>query len=391
MASLKRKLRRRSMSSWEVKVEDKDYLGSKYEGEPIDVLIDGDISAYRAASATDGKCYCVYAPGLDPKKIGYREFKYKKDADKHAAELSKSYHGVTTETAYSPEPVERCYYNIDAEIESILEEVSKTYGRPVVPYVFITGKKNFRQVIHPDYKRERKATRKPAHLKAAKQHLIDKWDAQLVEGYEADDLLAIEATSRSVGEFVIASLDKDLLQIPGDHYNFVKKKFQVITPEEGRHRFWIQSLMGDKVDGIQGLWKVGPKTSEAILEDLLNKGSDFDYYRRIIETYAERLGAEDDESHEEYLGRVVRTVSQTCRLLWLCRDYDTTWEIPKKTIWGKSPTDVTSKILDEYVSKSYVKLKTSSTLEDATTVAAEKLRAAIDKAIKDKLMKGERE
>lgn len=51
---------------------------------------------------------------------------------------------------------------------------------------------------------------------------------------------------------VIASIDKDLLAIPGRHYNFVKQEFYNITPIAGMRHFYFQLIMGDRSDNIPG-------------------------------------------------------------------------------------------------------------------------------------------
>jgi 5'-3' exonuclease len=64
---------------------------------------------------------------------------------------------------------------------------------------------------------------------------------------------------------VICSIDKDLHQIPGLHYNFVKKEWSQIEPWDGLKWFYQQLLIGDSTDGIKGCSGIGPVNSWSIL------------------------------------------------------------------------------------------------------------------------------
>ena len=110
--------------------------------------------------------------------------------------------------------------------------------------VYLTSqeKNNFRYAIYPEYKAGR--SRKPVHYLALREHLVRQHSAVVVEGEEADDRLGIRATLLSDGpnEPVIASIDKDLKQIPCWHFNFVKNELVKVTPWEGLKWFYHQLL-----------------------------------------------------------------------------------------------------------------------------------------------------
>ena len=132
--------------------------------------------------------------------------------------------------------------------------------------LYLTGSNNFRKQVSAEYKANRTAP-KPEHLPAARQHLIEQWGAVVAEGEEADDAIAIEATKLN-GDFVIISIDKDFKQIPGYHYNFVKREHFFVTPEEGLRFLYMQILMGDTADNVIGLKGIGPKKAEAALAEI---------------------------------------------------------------------------------------------------------------------------
>ena len=131
----------------------------------------------------------------------------------------------------------------------------------------LTGKRNFRDeiAVTAPYKGNRTGTAKPTHYKALREYLAWSWDATIWEGMEADDAVAIEATE--LGEkAVIVSLDKDLDQVVGWHYNFAKGLHYYVDQETADFNFYKQFLTGDRVDNIKGVHGIGEKRATALLE-----------------------------------------------------------------------------------------------------------------------------
>lgn len=173
--------------------------------------------------------------------------------------------------------------------------------------LYLTGRGNFRNeyAITAPYKGNRKDKEKPVHIQALRDHLINKWAALVTDNEEADDAIAIAATTHG-DKAVMVSLDKDFDQIAGWHYNFVKKRRYYVTPEEGLHFFYRQILMGDRIDNIVGIHGIGEKKSAKLLEDCKNEQ---DYYDKCVEML---------ESEER--------VIENGRLLWLRRYEGQIWE-----------------------------------------------------------------
>ena len=84
---------------------------------------------------------------------------------------------------------------------------------------------------------------------------------------EADDLVAIWASEARANEdaYVVVGIDKDLKQIPGNHYNFVKKEHVFIDDDQAHLLLMTQCLTGDNSDNIPGIKGIGPKKAEKIL------------------------------------------------------------------------------------------------------------------------------
>lgn len=133
--------------------------------------------------------------------------------------------------------------------------------------LFLTGANNWRKDILPSYKSNRKDTRKPLMLPFIRQFMVDNLGAIIVDTFEADDLLGIEATSTD--DCIIVSEDKDLKTIPAMVYNPQKDDAPVLIPEftaAWNHMF--QTLTGDSTDGYSGCPKVGPVAAKKILQDI---------------------------------------------------------------------------------------------------------------------------
>ena len=175
---------------------------------------------------------------------------------------------------------------------------------------YLTGKENFRYDIArtAPYKGNRTAP-KPKHLQLIRDYLVSAWDFQVSVGQEADDSIAIEHVSRNY-ESIIASIDKDFLQLKGKHWNFVKKEFTEVTEEEALLNFYLQVLTGDRVDNIIGLKGIGPVKAKQKLEGCESAA---DMYSACVEAY---------NGEEE---RVI----ENCRLLHLRRTENEMWESPR--------------------------------------------------------------
>ena len=145
--------------------------------------------------------------------------------------------------------------------------------------VYLTGSGNFRREIAPSYKANRPDSR-PKHWEAVREFLVPQHKAVVCNGFEADDQLGIDQ-DKTHGATVICSIDKDLLQIPGKHYNFVKKVFQDVTYDEGIKALYIQSLVGDRSDNIFGVQGIGPVKAEKALAELLPE----EYYEACRSLY----------------------------------------------------------------------------------------------------------
>lgn len=147
--------------------------------------------------------------------------------------------------------------------------------------LYLSGKSNFRKKIYPEYKANRNEKPKPKWLTSVREFLIEQQHAELAhDDLETDDMLGIEQTE----DTIICSLDKDLLQIPGKHFQWAisganwqkPDKWIEQTEIEGLRLFYEQCLKGDVSDNIKGLPKVGDKTAQKMLAHCQTEKEMFD-------------------------------------------------------------------------------------------------------------------
>jgi 5'-3' exonuclease len=188
----------------------------------------------------------------------------------------------------------------DQMIQEIIADTSATSYN-----VYLTGTGNFRREIAPSYKANRPDSR-PKHWESVREFLVTQHKAVICNGYEADDEMGIQQ-DKSGKSTVICSIDKDLLQIPGKHWNFVKKLTNIVTPDSGLKFLYLQSLIGDRSDNILGVAGIGPVKAEKALEGLLPE----EWYDKCRELYND-----DDRFH------------LNMKLLYIWQKPNDSWEPP---------------------------------------------------------------
>ena len=186
---------------------------------------------------------------------------------------------------------------------------------------YLTGPGNFRYLVATTapYKGNRKDAPRPKHYEALRAY-FQRLGAELVEGQEADDAIAIEATKEQDRCWIV-SIDKDFDQVQGWHYNFVKKEKYYVTEEEGIRSFYTQILTGDRTDNIIGIKGIGPVKAEKILADCKTER---EHYDACVKAYD---------------GNIER-VTENGVLLWLRRHPDQLWlpPLPSQDSSGQSGT-----------------------------------------------------
>lgn len=164
--------------------------------------------------------------------------------------------------------------------------VNQTQAQSYDCYLTSQDHSNFRYNVDPNYKSNR-VVPKPKHYLDLREHLIKAHGATVVEHMEADDAIGIAQSDDKTT--VIVSIDKDLDQIDGLHYNFVKDSLYEVTPQEGLRFFYTQVLTGDVADGIKGIKGIGKVKSKRILAGALESN---ELYGRCLQQYEQAYGKE---------------------------------------------------------------------------------------------------
>lgn len=224
------------------------------------ILIDGDILAYRTAAAVE---YAVCW-----------------DADQDLWSL----------TADAREAKQR----IDLEIVALKQRLEA--DKVLIAF---SDAKNFRKEVLPTYKWNRKATRKPTILPELRDYCINTYPTRVIPRLEADDVLGILGTSRTLkGTKIIVSEDKDLLQIPGYVYRPSEDTVHKISKQKADRWFFTQVLTGDSTDGYTGLPGCGPKTAEKILQ--------VGCWGEVVEAYENKGLNENEALTQARVARILR-------------------------------------------------------------------------------------
>lgn len=199
-------------------------------------------------------------------------------------------------------------------------------------HVFLSGGRNFRYDIYPDYKANRRDVQRPRWLEPIRAYLVTEWKATVTDGIEADDAMGI-AQGVHDGESIICTIDKDLLMIPGLHYNFVKQEFRTVSPLEGLRHFYYQLIMGDKADNIPGydgkMRQKVPKFLEndiAYLEECMTEEEMFEH---VAAMYGQ-------------MGYEQMIVNGKC--LWIQRKEDDFWQPPPKSLIENTTVETGQKV-----------------------------------------------
>lgn len=175
----------------------------------------------------------------------------------------------------------------EAILDSALKRISTLSGVSLMR-IYLSGENNFRYSVGvtKPYKGNRATMVHPQFLGHCKNYLETKYKAIRVHGYEADDGIA---TDMVVNGAIHCGVDKDILQIPGDHFNYVKadedisKAWISIDEEDATVLLYRQILMGDTSDNVPGLPGVGEKKAESFVTNAVDaKDQAIAAYRMVV-------------------------------------------------------------------------------------------------------------
>jgi len=164
---------------------------------------------------------------------------------------------------------------------NMMQKLLKDYPCTYAACVFDAKGPTFRDALYPEYKAQRSPMPDDLRSQIAPIHEVVRllgWPVLDVPGVEADDVigtLAVAAARQGIG-VVISSGDKDLAQLVNEHITIVDtmsgkvRDLAGVEAEFGvpaRLMLDYQMLVGDQVDNVPGVHKVGPKTAVKLLQE----------------------------------------------------------------------------------------------------------------------------
>lgn len=184
---------------------------------------------------------------------------------------------------------------IDARYTAIMNKLETAESE-----FYLTGSGNFRNevAVTKKYKGNRKQP-KPYHYKNVRNYLQFAYGAIVVDGMEADDMLAIRQKEEGHNSAIV-SRDKDLRMVEGWHYGYpvanqpekaleyIDRLGYLILSRKGKltgggmRWFFAQCLMGDRTDNIPGIPRMGDKRAHALLMECT---SEAELYAKTVEAY----------------------------------------------------------------------------------------------------------
>ena len=190
--------------------------------------------------------------------------------------LFRAFHAMPNLSNAQGEPTGAIY-----GVVNMIRRLLADYDPEHIAVVFDAKGKTFRNDLYPEYK----AHRPPMPQELAQQieavhEIIKAMGLPLlcIPGVEADDVigtLAQQATEQGI-DTIISTGDKDMAQLVNQHVTLIDTMKDVVSDEQGvAERFEVTpaqiidylTLIGDKVDNVPGVPKVGPKTAVKWLQE----------------------------------------------------------------------------------------------------------------------------
>jgi DNA polymerase-1 len=165
-------------------------------------------------------------------------------------------------------------------VVNMLRKLKQDFPSDYIAAVLDPKGKTFRDDIYPEYKATRQAMPEPLSVQI--EPMIETiralgWPVVVVDGVEADDVIGtlVRRAEAQGWDSVISTGDKDLTQLVNDRVLWVNTMSgDRLDPAGVKAKFGVPpeliidylALMGDAVDNVPGVDKVGPKTACKLIE-----------------------------------------------------------------------------------------------------------------------------
>ncbi len=238
--------------------------------------------------------------------------------------LYRAFHAMPDLRAVPGDPTSAATGAIRGVI-NMMQKLRKDVRADYAVCVFDAPGKTFRDDLYPEYKAQRSPMPDDLRAQIEPIHEVVRllgWKVLAVPGVEADDVigtLSDMATQQGL-QTVISSGDKDLSQLVNeqvvviDTMNDRRRDLAGVEAEFGvppRLMVDYQALVGDTVDNVPGVPKVGPKTAVKLL-------TEYGSLDALIEKAAEVKGAVGENLRQSLAwlptGRALVTIRRDCDL-----------------------------------------------------------------------------
>ena len=165
-------------------------------------------------------------------------------------------------------------------VVNMLRKLKQDFPSDYIAAVLDPKGKTFRDDIYPEYKATRQAMPEPLSVQI--EPMIETiralgWPVVVVDGVEADDVIGtlVRRAGERGWDSVISTGDKDLTQLVNDKVLWVNTMSgDKLDPAGVKGKFGVPpelivdylALIGDAVDNVPGVDKVGPKTACKLIE-----------------------------------------------------------------------------------------------------------------------------
>ena len=224
--------------------------------------------------------------------------------------LHRAYHALPKTFRNAEGEPTNAVYGVTSMLINVFNQLKPYYVAAAID----SHKPTFRVAEFTGYKAQRKPVDEDLMVQIPKvQEILDAFGVKklLVDGYEADDLIAtIIAKLRGKAEFIIVSNDRDLWQLADKHVSIMvpvsKGGAEWIGPVEVKLRMGFTSdkiadykgLRGDPSDNIPGVYGVGEKTATRLIREF---GSIEAMYKEIDKVEPDSLRKKLLENYEQAL------------------------------------------------------------------------------------------
>jgi 5'-3' exonuclease len=195
-------------------------------------------------------------------------------------------------SCYNVSEFEEAVFKFQEIYHWTINQIEEEYEiEQVIPLGLCRG--NYRYKIDPSYKANRKVEL-PDYYNELCQYIYKDMDVVSTVGCETDDLVVAYHKRLGKDNAIICSIDKDYLQVEGIIYNYLKKEFIHVSPEQALQNFYFQMVVGDSADNVNYCKGYGKRWCE---KNLIHN-TEFGYQRSVLKLFKQLYG---NKGREKFL------------------------------------------------------------------------------------------